>query len=117
MSGAAGGPADLDPALGEALAALATRARVLVALDFDGVLAPIVARPEEARPLPASARAVDLPSRSHQVTVVSLDGGQRTERGRAFPISIDSRSLDELGRSAKVQLRVAWVGLVIGVVR
>lgn len=41
-----------------ALDAFAQRERVLVALDFDGVLAPIVADPEAARPLPAAARAL-----------------------------------------------------------
>jgi len=78
VSGPAGAPADphpaLDPALGEALAALATRARVLVALDFDGVLAPIVARPEEARPLPASAGAVAALAGADGVTVALVSG-------------------------------------------
>ncbi len=54
-------PAELRAAL-EALAGTET---LLVALDFDGVLAPIVPRAEDARPLPASAAAVaalaDLP--------------------------------------------------------
>jgi trehalose 6-phosphate phosphatase len=45
---------DLDAALDE----LAGVPRLLVALDFDGVLAPIVDVPSEARPLPASAAAL-----------------------------------------------------------
>ncbi len=45
---------DLDAAL----EGLAAAPRLLVALDFDGVLAPIVDVPSQARPLPASARAV-----------------------------------------------------------
>ena len=64
----------LDPALGEALAAFATRARVLVALDFDGVLAPIVERPELARALPASARAVAALAQADGVTVALVSG-------------------------------------------
>jgi trehalose 6-phosphate phosphatase len=48
--------------------------RILVALDFDGVLAPIVTEPSAARPLPAAASAVgalaDLPS----TTVVLVSG-------------------------------------------
>lgn len=40
--------------LDSALRAFAASARILVALDFDGVLAPIVARPMDARPLPGS---------------------------------------------------------------
>ena len=44
--------------LDEALLRLAGVPRLLVALDFDGVLAPIVSVPSDARPLPASAAAV-----------------------------------------------------------
>ncbi len=44
--------------LAAALRALAARPRVLVALDFDGVVAPIVERPEDARPLPGSMAAI-----------------------------------------------------------
>lgn len=40
--------------LAGALAAYAARPRILVALDVDGVLAPIVARPQDARALPES---------------------------------------------------------------
>lgn len=50
--------ADADTGLDAALAALAGHERSLVALDFDGVLAPIVDRPDDARPLPSSAAAV-----------------------------------------------------------
>ncbi|MFN0282461.1 MAG: bifunctional alpha,alpha-trehalose-phosphate synthase (UDP-forming)/trehalose-phosphatase [Kineosporiaceae bacterium] len=51
-------PGALDAALDAALAALARRPCVLVALDFDGVLAPIVDDPGTAAPLPRSADAV-----------------------------------------------------------
>lgn len=58
------GPAALDApdALDDALADLARRAAVgpvLVALDFDGVLAPLVDDPSTSRALPASAAALD----------------------------------------------------------
>lgn len=43
-----------------ALAELASVSRLLIALDFDGVLAPIVEVPSEARPLPASASAIGV---------------------------------------------------------
>jgi trehalose 6-phosphate phosphatase len=48
----------IDPSLHEALRRLAGVGRLLVALDFDGVVAPIVARAQDARPLPATADAV-----------------------------------------------------------
>lgn len=48
-------PAPTTDAGRAGLAALLTApSRALVALDFDGTLAPIVARPEDARPLPAT---------------------------------------------------------------
>ncbi|PQE01010.1 trehalose-phosphatase [Mycobacterium sp. EPG1] len=51
----------LPPELESALAVAARTARLLVASDFDGTLAPIVNNPEDARPLPAAAEAlVDL---------------------------------------------------------
>jgi trehalose 6-phosphate phosphatase len=61
-----------------AVQALAHVPRLLVALDFDGVLAPIVSVPSDARPLPESAAALEelvgLPG-----TAVALLSG----RGRA----------------------------------
>lgn len=48
----------LDAALGAALARFATRSPVLVALDFDGVLSPIVEHPDDARPTAAGAAAL-----------------------------------------------------------
>jgi trehalose 6-phosphate phosphatase len=60
--------------LGEALAELGRVPTLLVALDFDGVLAPIVQDPATSRPLPGSAAAVralaDLPA----TTVAMLSG-------------------------------------------
>ncbi|NKX50505.1 trehalose-phosphatase [Arthrobacter deserti] len=47
-----------EPDLRAALEELARAGRLLVALDFDGVLAPIVERAADARPLPESAAAV-----------------------------------------------------------
>nr|WP_223263180.1 trehalose-phosphatase [Arthrobacter sp. NamB2] len=55
----------LDPALHAALRRLSSTPRLLVALDFDGTLAPLVERAEDARALPESASALraltDLP--------------------------------------------------------
>ena len=46
-------------ALREALAGIASVPVLLVALDFDGTLAPLTARPEQARALPSSRAAVE----------------------------------------------------------
>ena len=48
-----------DEALHEALARVAASDRLLVALDFDGTLAPLEDEPMKARALPAAAAAVD----------------------------------------------------------
>jgi trehalose-phosphatase len=47
-----------DAALGQALEAFARREQVLVAVDFDGTLAPIVLDPADARALPPAAEAI-----------------------------------------------------------
>lgn len=67
--------ADLDPAL-DRLAATGT---LLVALDFDGVLAPLVDVPSRARPLPASADAVRRLAGLRGTTVVMLSGRGRDD--------------------------------------
>jgi trehalose 6-phosphate phosphatase len=48
----------IPPDLVDAVRALMARPRVLVGLDFDGVLAPIVEHRDQARPLPGSMAAV-----------------------------------------------------------
>jgi trehalose 6-phosphate phosphatase len=61
---------DLDAALAE----LAAVPDLLVALDFDGVLAPIVAVPSDARPLPASAAAIEALAALPDTTVALVSG-------------------------------------------
>lgn len=60
--------------LDEAVLALAAAPRLLVALDFDGVLAPIVGVPSQARPLPASAAAIGRLASLPDTTVVLVSG-------------------------------------------
>ena len=61
---------DLD----DAVRGVAAAPRLLVALDFDGVLAPIVDVPSAARPLPASAAAVGALATLPGTTVVLVSG-------------------------------------------
>lgn len=61
-------------ALLHALDAFAESPAVLVALDFDGTLAPLVDDPALARPLPATARAVARLERAPGVTVAMVSG-------------------------------------------
>jgi trehalose 6-phosphate phosphatase len=57
-----------------ALRSVAAAPRLLVALDFDGVLAPIVDVPSDARPLPQAAAAVGALATLSDTTVALLSG-------------------------------------------
>lgn len=50
----------LSPELRRALTGLSGTSPLVIALDFDGTMSPLVDRPEDARPLPASAAAAQL---------------------------------------------------------
>ncbi len=63
-------PADLDVALRE----LATRRPLLVASDYDGVLAPLVGDPAAAAPDPGVAAALSRLTAVHGVTVAMVSG-------------------------------------------
>lgn len=63
-----------DPVLDEALAAFAARPRVLVALDFDGVLSPIVPERSAARMLPAAAAALRTLASADGVVLALVSG-------------------------------------------
>ena len=55
--------------------------RTLIALDFDGTLAPIVKRPEDARPVPEAVGVLRmLAARGAQVTLISGRGAQDVVR-------------------------------------
>lgn len=63
-----------DTDLLAALGTLAETPRLLVALDFDGTLAPLVERAEDARALPASAAALRALSSIPDTTTALLSG-------------------------------------------
>lgn len=60
--------------LAAALRTYAARSPLLVASDFDGVLAPIVADPMAARPLPSSLAALRILAGRDDVTVALVSG-------------------------------------------
>jgi trehalose 6-phosphate phosphatase len=78
--------------LAAALAELARVPRLLVALDFDGVLAPIVLDPATSRPLPGSATAVRALADLPDTTVAMLSGralaGLRAVSGFGPPVRL-----------------------------
>jgi trehalose 6-phosphate phosphatase len=63
-----------DPKLGMAVAALAARARVLVAADFDGTLAPFVLDPMQARAVPGGLEALRAAASLDGVTAAVVSG-------------------------------------------
>lgn len=64
----------LDPALQGALRALSGNAHLLVALDFDGTLAPLGDDPEQSRIIPEARAALDCLTDQPNVTVALVTG-------------------------------------------
>lgn len=67
-------PSSLAPELHQALRTLATKTPLVIALDFDGTMAPLVDRPEDARPLPESAALTFELSRLPGVITALISG-------------------------------------------
>jgi trehalose 6-phosphate phosphatase len=74
--------ADLPADLTEAVAALARRRPLLVASDYDGVLAPLVGDPSAAVPLPGAGAALERLA-AHGGVVVALVSGRGVDDLRA----------------------------------
>ncbi|WP_018178233.1 trehalose-phosphatase [Jongsikchunia kroppenstedtii] len=65
---------DLPADLRRALTRLARTPRLLVASDYDGCMAPIVSRPEDARPNPESVRAMRAIAELDSTTAAVISG-------------------------------------------
>ncbi|MGH3676067.1 MAG: trehalose-phosphatase [Mycobacterium sp.] len=110
--------ADLPAELRRALATVARVPRLLVACDYDGTMAPIVANPDEARPLTESAAALrelaglpsttaalisgralrDLATLSRMPAEVHLVGSHGSEFDTGFVHGIDDSAKALLGK-------------------
>ena len=94
----------MKPELEAALAELARVPTLLVALDFDGVLAPIVQDPSTSRPLPGSATAVRALAALPATPVAMLSGrglhDLRTVSGFAAPVRLIGAALRAEGSCA-----------------
>lgn len=66
--------AELPAGLHEAIMRLAATGHLLVALDFDGTMAPIVSHAQDARPLPRSAAAFTALSSLESTTTALISG-------------------------------------------
>lgn len=65
---------ELPPDLRAAVVRVARAQHLLVALDFDGTMAPLVARAEDARPLPSAAAAFAALSSLESTTAALVSG-------------------------------------------
>jgi trehalose-phosphatase len=72
-------PAPPPPELAAALTRLAGAARLLVASDYDGVLAPIVPDPARAVPLPEAVAVLDALARLPDTAVAVVSGRARDD--------------------------------------
>lgn len=86
--------ADLDPALIEAVTRFAGLPRILIALDFDGTLAPEVDVPDEARALPQAHAALLALAELPDTTLALVSG----------------RSLDSLAHVGQLPESVPLIG-------
>jgi len=76
---------ELDPELHVALSRFAAHQNILVALDFDGTMSPIVDRPEDARPLPESAEVFERLRRLPGVFAALVSGRNLASLARVYP--------------------------------
>ncbi len=69
----------MSPELRDALAEMGRADRLLVALDFDGTISPIVAVPSAARPVPGALEVIARLARAPGTEVVLLSGRARQD--------------------------------------
>jgi trehalose-phosphatase len=97
----------IQPDLMRAVTALLARPRVLVALDFDGVIAPLVEHREAARPLTGSMTAVRRLARFDGIDVALVSGRALDSLRRTSGVS-DEDALSLVGsHGAEAALRHA----------
>ncbi|BDH59163.1 trehalose-phosphatase [Tsukamurella sp. PLM1] len=87
----------LPAPLAEALARFAALRHVLVATDYDGVVAPIVADPAAAFPLPGTVAALESLAGLPGVTVALVSGRDRATLGRLSGVSGSDGALVTVG--------------------
>jgi trehalose-phosphatase len=97
----------IQPDLMDAVTALLARPRVLVALDFDGVIAPLVEHREAARPLTGSMTAVRRLARFDGIEVALVSGRALDSLRRTSGVS-DEDALSLVGsHGAEARLNFA----------
>jgi trehalose 6-phosphate phosphatase len=87
----------LDTALRDALVAAASSERLLVAVDFDGTLAPIVEVPADARSLPEGLETLELLATLPDTFAALVSGRARADLAALAPVSDDVRLVGSHG--------------------
>lgn len=96
------GAQPLDAALDAALARVAEVPRLLVALDFDGTLAPEVDDPEHARALPAAVDAIARLRALPHTTVALVSGRSLASLARVAEVGDDVPLIGSHGLEVRV---------------
>lgn len=101
---------ELDAALQKALSAFAEQQKILVALDFDGTMSPLVDRPEDARPLPESAEAFEVLSRLPGVSTGVISGRNLASLAQVYPAPLPQICVGSHGAERRIPAStgVAW---------
>lgn len=93
---------EIDNDLRAALAAFAAHERVLVALDFDGTMSPLVDRPEDARPLPDSALAFQSLSQRPGIYAALVSGRNLASLAAVYPEPVPEICIGSHGAERRV---------------
>lgn len=93
---------NLAPELCADLATFAGHRRILVALDFDGTLSPLVNRPEEARPSADAARVFEELSRQHGVRTAVVSGRNLDSLTEVYPVPRPENLIGSHGAERRV---------------
>ncbi|WP_159614005.1 trehalose-phosphatase [Glutamicibacter sp. JC586] len=101
---------EINADLHTALATFAAHEQILVALDFDGTMSPLVDRPEDARPLPASALAFETLSQQPGVHTALVSGRNLASLAAVYPEPMPQICIGSHGAERRLpeSLRAHW---------
>ncbi|UYQ78103.1 trehalose-phosphatase [Glutamicibacter sp. JL.03c] len=102
---------ELDPELQAALGSFAAHQKILVALDFDGTMSPIVDRPEDARPLPESAELFVQLQQLPGVFAALVSGRNLASLAQVYPEPMPEFCIGSHGAERRVPepFQASWI--------
>lgn len=105
-----GAVTSLTPQLLHDLQAFTAYQRILVALDFDGTLSPLVDHPQDARPLPRSARLVARLGTLPGVSTAVVSGRNLASLAEVYPAPLPEIQIGSHGaeRALPAALHNIW---------